>query len=184
MKIVDLELIDLKLLEPKSHEDVRGKFVKVFNDDFFNQNGLNIQIAETYYSVSHHNVIRGMHFQTPPHDHVKMVYVSYGKILDVVLDIRKGSPTYNKYLSLELSGNNGYILVVPKGFAHGFKSLCDNTIVTYMQTSCYVPKNDIGIRYDSFGFDWECKNPKLSERDQNFPLLSDFDSPFIYRDDV
>jgi len=184
MKIVDLELNDLKLLEPKSHKDIRGKFVKIFNDDFFKQNGLNIKIAETYYSVSHNNVIRGMHFQTPPHDHVKMVYVPYGRILDVVLDIRKESPTYNKYLSIEISDDNGYLLIVPKGFAHGFKSLCDDTIVTYMQTSCYAPKNDTGIRYNSFGFDWECKNPKLSERDQNFQLLSDFDSPFSYRDDL
>ena len=120
-----------------------------------------------------------MHFQTPPYDHIKLVYVPYGSITDVVLDIRKESITYGKYLSIELSANNGKILIIPKGLAHGFKSLEDNTNVTYMQTTSYAPSNDSGIRFDSFGFDWGLDNPLTSHRDLSFPTLKEFDTPFI-----
>lgn len=183
MKIIDTPIIGLKILEPRILEDDRGKFIKTFNDEFFKENNLNIHIKETYYSISHKDVIRGMHFQTPPHEHIKLVYVPYGNILDVVLDIRKDSLTYGKYFSIELSSQNGRILIIPKGLAHGFKSLEDNTNVTYMQTSTYAPNNDGGIRYDSFGFNWECENPKLSNRDLSFQELGDFKTPFIYGED-
>lgn len=180
MKIIETSLSGLKILESKIFEDSRGKFIKTFTKDFFNDNGLDIDIRETYYSISHKDVIRGMHFQTPPYDHVKLVYVPAGKIIDVVLDIRKNSPTFGKYFSYELSSDNGKVLIIPKGLAHGFKSLVDNTNVTYMQTTCYAPNNDGGIKYDSFGFDWDCDNPKLSDRDNSFPALSEFDTPFIF----
>lgn len=180
MKIIDTEISGLKVFEPRIFEDVRGKFIKTFTNDFFKENGLDIDIKETYYSISHKDVIRGMHFQTPPYDHSKLVYVPAGKIIDVVLDIRKNSPSYGKYFSIELSDENGKILVIPKGLAHGFKSLQDNTNVTYMQTTCYAPKNDGGIRYDSFEFDWNCECPKQSDRDQSFPSLDEFDTPFIF----
>lgn len=180
MKIIDTEIDGLKIFEPRIFEDARGKFVKTFTNDFFKENNLGIDIKETYYSISNKDVIRGMHFQTPPYDHLKLVYVPSGKIIDVVLDIRKDSPTYGKYFSLELSSENGKILIIPKGLAHGFKSLEDNTNVTYMQTTTYAPNNDAGIRYDSFGFDWKLNNPELSERDSGFETLQDFKTPFIY----
>lgn len=180
MRIVDTTIVGLKVYEPRVFEDIRGKFIKTYTNDFFKEYGLNIDIKETYYSISHKDVIRGMHFQTPPYDHVKLVYVPAGKITDVVLDIRKGSKTYGKHFSLELSGENGKVLIIPKGLAHGFKSLEDNTNVTYMQTTCYAPNNDGGVKYDSFGFDWGCKNPKFSDRDMSFPVLEEFDSPFIF----
>jgi dTDP-4-dehydrorhamnose 3,5-epimerase len=182
MKIIDTTLDGLKILEPIIFEDTRGKFIKIFTNDFFKEKGLDINIQETYYSISHKNVIRGMHFQTPPYEHVKLVYVPNGKILDVILDIRKCSPTFGKYFSCELSSENGRVLIIPKGLAHGFKSLEDNTNVTYMQTTCYAPNNDVGIRYDSFGFDWRCDNPKLSNRDQSFPTLLEFESPFVLKE--
>jgi dTDP-4-dehydrorhamnose 3,5-epimerase/CDP-3, 6-dideoxy-D-glycero-D-glycero-4-hexulose-5-epimerase len=179
MKIVDTPIKGLKILEPKIFEDIRGKFIKTFNAEFFKENNLNIDIKETYYSISHKDVIRGMHFQTPPYDHIKLVYVPYGSILDVVLDIRKDSSTYGKSFSINLSSENGKILIIPKGLAHGFKSLEDNTNVTYMQTTIYAPNNDGGIKYDTFGFDWDCSNPKLSDRDLSFESFDEYITPFV-----
>lgn len=180
MKIIDTPIAGLKILEPRIFKDSRGKFIKTFTDEFFKENNLNIEIKETYYSISHKDVIRGMHFQTPPYDHIKIVYVPAGKIIDVVLDIRKNSSTFGQYFSTELSSDNGKVLIIPQGLAHGFKSLEDNTNVTYMQTTVYAPNNDAGIKYNSFGFDWQCDVPKLSERDSSFQLLNEFVSPFVF----
>lgn len=180
MKIFETPLEGLKVLEPRVFEDVRGKFIKIFTDEFFQTSGLEIDIKETYYSISEKNVIRGMHFQTPPFEHLKLVYVPYGKILDVVLDIRKGSATFGKSFSIELTAKNAKVLIIPKGFAHGFKSLEDNTNVTYLQTSVYAPEHDAGLRFDSFGFDWEIEAPKISQRDSDFVAFNGFDSPFEY----
>ncbi len=180
LKLIETKISGLKILEPKIFEDSRGKFIKTFNVDFFKEHGLEIQIKESYYSISRKDVLRGMHFQTPPHDHIKLVYVSYGKIIDVVLDIRKNSPTYGESFEVELSSENAKVLIVPKGLAHGFKSLEDNTNVTYMQTSGYVPECDAGIRFDSFGYDWNLTEAKMSERDLSFDIFGIFDSPFIY----
>ncbi len=179
MQILKTEIEGLMVLEPRVFEDSRGKFIKTFNDTFFHENGLDIEIKETYFSLSNKDVIRGMHFQTPPHAHIKIVYVPYGKILDVVLDLRADSPTYGKFYSLELSDENAKVLIIPKGLAHGFKSLQDNTNVTYMQTSGYAPENDGGVAYNSFGCDWQCENPQLSARDLNFERFSEFKTPFI-----
>lgn len=180
MKIIETNISGLKILKPRAFEDSRGKLIKTFTHDFFKEHILNINIKETYYSISRKNVIRGMHFQTPPYDHIKLVYVPVGKVLDVVLDIRKKSPTFGQYFSCELTSNNANILMIPNGLAHGFKSLENNTNVSYMQTSCYAPHNDTGIRYDSFGFEWNCIDSKLSDRDRLFPMLHEFDSPFIF----
>ena len=178
MNILNTPIDGLKILEPKIFQDLRGRFVKTFNKE----NGLKIEIKESYYSISHKDVIRGMHFQIPPYDHIKLVYVPNGAIIDVVLDIRRDSPTYKKFFKIKLSAENGKVLIIPKGLAHGFKSLQDNTIAVYMQTTCYSPEHDEGIRFDSFGFDWECDNPKVSSRDLSFKALDEFDSPFIYGD--
>ena len=119
-----------------------------------------------------------MHFQTPPAEHDKVVYVSKGSIIDVVVDIRTNSKSYGQYCSFELSDSKGAFLYIPIGCAHGFLSLEDNTIVNYMQTSVYNAACDCGIRYDSFGFDWGVENPTLSDRDQSFPTLSNLNNPF------
>ncbi len=182
MKLLQTPIDGLKILEPNIFEDERGRFIKTYTESFFLSNGLNIAIKESYYSLSHEDVIRGMHFQTPPFDHIKIVYVPCGKIIDVVLDLRKNSPSYGDFFNIELSDTNGKILIIPKGLAHGFKSLQNSTNVTYMQTSCYAPHNDYGIHYDSFGFDWETDNPKLSDRDGSFETFETFNSPFTYGD--
>ncbi len=155
-------------------EDERGVFVKVFNDDEFSDNRIDFVIKESYYSISNKDVIRGMHFQMPPYEHAKLVYVVEGAIVDVLLDLRKESKTFMKYISFELSGNNHKAIFIPKGIAHGFKSLVNNTITVYSVSSGYSPDSDAGIRYDSFGYNWDVSNPILSNRDKQFLSFSDF----------
>ena len=115
MKIIDTPIQGLKILEPKVFEDIRGQFVKTFTDEFFKLQGLDINIKETYYSISHKNVIRGMHFQIPPDEHIKLVYVPQGEIIDVVLDIRKNSPSYGKFFEIKLSAENRKVLILSNG---------------------------------------------------------------------
>ncbi|MDB3957855.1 dTDP-4-dehydrorhamnose 3,5-epimerase family protein [Opitutales bacterium] len=180
MIIESTSIEGLKIINCKILEDKRGSFLKTFNDEIFKSHAINVNIKETYYSVSHKDVIRGMHFQIPPHDHLKIVYVPAGRILDVVLDLRNGSPTYGETYSVELSAKNGKAILIPSGLAHGFKSLEDNAITTYMQTSCYAPNHDCGIRYDSFNFDWNCETPIISERDKSFDNFEDYHTPFEF----
>jgi len=156
--------------------DNRGIFVKTFHKKLFKENTIDFEIAESYYSVSKKNVIRGMHFQLPPNDHMKLVYVPYGEIIDVVIDLRKKSETYGKTLSLKLSSENKRAIMITKGFAHGFKSMIDNTITMYNVSSTYDKNSDNGILYDSIDFDWDIKRPILSERDVSFETFNSFKS--------
>ena len=178
MKIIETPIKGLYILETINFQDIRGGFQKLFNFDFFKENNLDTDFKEFYYSVSQKYVIRGMHFQLPPFDHTKLVYVSRGKIKDVVLDIRKDSKTYGKYFSIELDDNKAQYMYIPKGLAHGFVSLEDGSIVNYAQTSCYSKEHDCGILYNSFGFDWGIENPIISGRDTTFEKLENFKSPF------
>lgn len=178
MEIVKTPFEGLFVLQTINFLDNRGGFQKLFNDEFFRENNLNCSFKEIYYSVNKKNVIRGMHFQTPPCDHVKMVYVSKGKILDVVVDIRKNSETYGRCFSIELDDQHGKYLYIPKGFAHGFKTIEEGSIVNYAQTSCYCREHDCGIAQNSIGFDWGIDNPIVSGRDLTFPALKDYVSPF------
>ncbi|WDF79145.1 dTDP-4-dehydrorhamnose 3,5-epimerase family protein [Mucilaginibacter sp. KACC 22773] len=150
-------------------KDNRGAFTKIFNEDFFVENALTTDFKENYFSVSHKNVIRGMHFQTPPAEHTKVVYVNQGRILDVVLDIRTGSPTFGKFYQTEISSEAPKLVYIPVGCAHGFLSLEDNTIVSYLQTSVYNQTCDKGIKWDTFGMDWGVTSPIISQRDNLFP---------------
>ena len=140
------------IIENFKAEDNRGRFVKTFNKKEFLKNNLSIDIKESYYSTSKKNVIRGMHSQLPPHDHYKLVYVAHGSILDVVIDLRHKSKTFKNIVSVELSSDNGKSIFIPKGCAHGFKSLEDGTITIYNVSSGYEPEFDEGIRYNSFNF--------------------------------
>lgn len=160
--------------------DDRGLFVKTFNKNAFEEANLSINIRESYFSISQKNVIRGMHFQLPPHDHEKLVFVPLGAIIDVVVDLRKNSPTYKKHLSVELSGDNKKSIFIPKGLAHGFKSLADGTMTVYNVATEYNPSADAGIHYNSLGFDWQVKNPIMSKRDEAFQGLDVFceNNPF------
>lgn len=163
----------LQVIHLNKINDNRGSFTKMFNEDFFRSNDLRIDLKESYFSVSNKDVIRGMHFQTPPAEHTKLVFVNAGSIVDVVLDIRKNSPTFGKYFSTSISADKPKLVYIPVGCAHGFLSLEDNTIVSYMQTSVYNKDCDKGIRYNSFGFDWNVKAPVLSNRDETFVGLAE-----------
>jgi dTDP-4-dehydrorhamnose 3,5-epimerase len=181
MEIVKTKLSNVFIVEPNIFSDDRGDFVKIFNNEIFQKQNFDANFKESYYSASKKNVIRGMHFQNPPADHAKLVYVTRGKILDVVLDIRVGSPTFGQFTTAELSAKNHKAIYISSGFAHGFLSLQNDSYVIYLQTSIYSPENDGGININSFGMKWGVKNPIVSKRDQNFPNFSDFKSPFIYK---
>lgn len=178
MRIENTFIEGLKLIYLEKYTDERGRFQKFFNYDFFKDNGLRTDFKESYFSVSKKNVIRGMHFQVPPFENIKLVYLNQGKILDVVLDIRKKSSTYGKYFSIELSEDNPVLIYIPAGCAHGFKSLQDNSMVSYIQTSVYNKACDQGILWNSFGMDWGKESHILSERDLGFLHFSKTDYNF------
>jgi dTDP-4-dehydrorhamnose 3,5-epimerase len=169
---------DVYIIEQSVTKDHRGSFVKNFQSSVFEQNDLECDFKESYYTKSHEDVIRGMHFQTPPHDHAKLVTVIFGTIIDVVIDIRKSSRTYGNHFEIELSRENRKSLYVPRGVAHGFGVLSDVAIAYYQTTSEYNPEHDKGILFNSFDFCWPIANPILSNRDRGFPAFGDFESPF------
>ena len=178
MNLISTNIKGLYILENPIIKDERGFFHKPFNFDVFRETGLDTDFHEFYYSVSKKDVIRGMHFQIPPYEHTKLVYVSSGKILDVVLDIRKKSETFGQCFSVELTPEAGKYMYIPKGCAHGFLSLEDDSIVNYAQTTGYSKECDKGILYNSFGFNWNIQDEIVSARDKSFPELSEFKSPF------
>lgn len=167
-------------IQPRIFDDVRGRFVKIFNLDEYVRLGLETSFTEEYYSQSHLGVIRGMHFQTPPSDHVKLVYCVHGEVQDVVLDLRKGSPTYGRSIAITLSAQKGNFVYLPKGVAHGFCVTSESAILVYKVTTVYDPKNDNGVLWNSFGMNWQVSNPIVSERDSSFLMLDKFESPFDY----
>jgi dTDP-4-dehydrorhamnose 3,5-epimerase len=179
MELIETGFSGLYVIQHKVFKDERGLFVKTYNRTIFKSLGLELNIQERYYSISNKNVIRGMHFQTPPEDHVKLVTVISGKILDVVLDIRKNSETFGKYYTIEIDSSEGKTIYIPQGFAHGFLALEDNTTVEYNQTTGYAPRNDAGIKYNSFRFDWPIERPVVSVRDLSFETFENFMTPFI-----
>jgi dTDP-4-dehydrorhamnose 3,5-epimerase len=178
MKSIKTPLQDLIIIQSDLFSDSRGSFQKIFNSQLYKELSLDFDLKEFYYSLSHKDVIRGLHFQTPPHDHTKVVFVSQGEILDLVLDIRKESLTYGKFFTIHLNSVDGKSLFIPSGFAHGFLALTDNTIVNYMQTSQYHKESDSGILYSSIAFDWGIKNPIVSDRDLSFVTFDQFKTPF------
>ncbi len=178
MKLIPTHLDGVFLLEPRVFTDERGTFIKPFHKDTLESLGLDADFKESFYSISRKNVIRGMHFQSPPHEHSKLIYVSKGKILDVVLDIRENSPTFGRFSSAELSDRNNLMVYIKPGFAHGFISLEDDTCVSYFHTTMHSPEHDLGVHFDSFGMDWQIENPVVSARDASFPTLEGFVTPF------
>ena len=152
--------------------------MKSFHVDRFAALGLPVVWNEEYYSISRKGVIRGMHFQTPPYDHEKLVYCMRGRVLDVVLDLRISSPTYRQHIAIELDDAKKNGLMIPKGMAHGFLALTDDVLMSYKVTTVYAPENDAGIHWNSFGFNWKIEQPIVSARDNTHPAFKDFVSPF------
>jgi dTDP-4-dehydrorhamnose 3,5-epimerase len=177
-KVEELPLKDAKLITLPAFADARGTFVKTFHETILKEAGINFRLKESYFSLSKKDVIRGVHFQLPPHHHSKIVFCPQGAILDVIVDLRKSSPTYGQHYAHELSAENHQAYFIPEGFAHGFKSLTDDAITYYLVSSEYSQQHDIGVRYDSIGFDWGVDTPTISDRDLSFVRMEDFDSPF------
>lgn len=178
MLIHPLPLSNARLLELPAFPDERGLFIKTFHETTLAEAGIHFKLKESYFSLSNKNVIRGMHFQLPPHQHAKIVFCPKGAILDVIVDLRKASPTFGQFHAEELSETNHRAYYIPEGFAHGFKALSDDAMTFYLVSSEYHRESDTGIRWDSFGFDWNCAEAIISERDRSFPALKDFQSPF------
>jgi dTDP-4-dehydrorhamnose 3,5-epimerase len=167
-------------IQPKVFSDKRGAFVKTFHSPEFEALGLCTDWKEQYYSTSAPGVLRGIHFQTPPHDHVKLVYCLVGSVLDVAVDLRKGSPTYGGSITLKLSAKSGNMIYLPPGVAHGFCTETEPAILVYSVNSVFNYDCDSGIRWDSVGIKWPINSPTLSERDKILPQFKDFQSPFVF----
>lgn len=167
-------------IQPKIFSDQRGVFVKTFHHDYFKAQGLNLLWQEEYYSVSKKGVLRGLHFQTPPHDHEKLVYCTQGEVLDVVVDLRAGSPTEGRHATFHLKAETANMVYIPKGFAHGFLALSESATMMYKVATVYAPEHDAGILWNSAGIEWPVETPVLSGRDKSFPTLEEFVSPFVF----
>lgn len=166
-----------EILMPFSEDD-RGDFVKTLHAENFHDKGLKADFRESYFSTSKAGVIRGMHFQVPPHDHEKLVYAVDGSVQDVLLDLRPDSTTFKQSFSLELAKHKHNAIYIPRGVAHGFCVNEGSATLVYMTTTVYNQEADTGILWNSFGFEWPIENPKISDRDKTFTALDNFNSPF------
>lgn len=181
MEFIELELPGLVEIRPKVLQDSRGYFFESYRQDAFAQHGIPTGFVQDNQSFSTAGVLRGLHFQNPPHDQGKLVRVVWGRGLDVVVDIRKGSPTFGQHLKLLLEAEKGTMLWVPPGFAHGFVAL-EDTVFTYKCTHLYNRQAEGGIFWadPDLGIDWEATNPNISEKDQVLPRLKDISLHFDY----
>lgn len=174
----------VQLIRPKRFGDARGWFTEVYSAPVFLQLDIDCVFVQDNHSLSvPAYTLRGLHFQRPPRGQDKLVRCIRGRIFDVAVDLRKGSPTYGQWVGAELSGENGHQLFIPIGFAHGFMTLEPNCEVTYKCSDTYAPDHDSGIRWDSVGIEWPLPTgvvPELSAKDKLQPALAEFDSPFPY----
>ena len=187
VKKTDIE--GVLIIEPKVFGDARGYFLESFNaKEFAEKTGLNINFVQDNESMSSYGVMRGLHFQTPPYTQSKLVRCVKGAVLDVAVDIRKGSPTYGKHVAVELTEDNHRQFFVPRGFAHGFAVLSETAVFQYKCDEFYHPEADGGISIldDSLGIDWKIPTEKalLSEKDTKHAILKEFDSPFSISEDL
>ena len=182
MNFIPTNLKGVYIIEPRIFKDERGYFFESFSAREFQEKLGDIVFVQDNESFSHYGVIRGLHFQKPPFSQSKIIRVVKGGILDVAVDLRKGSPTYGQYTSIELTENNHRQLFIPQGFAHGFSVLSPEAIIQYKCDNFYAPEADggISIKDDSLGIDWQIptQNAILSEKDIKHVCLKDFDSPF------
>jgi dTDP-4-dehydrorhamnose 3,5-epimerase len=174
----------VQLTKPRRFGDTRGWFTEVYSVPAFAAVGIDCTFVQDNHSLSVPTyTLRGLHFQTPPHGQAKLVRCIRGRIFDVVVDVRRGSPTWGQWVAAELSAENGHQLFVPVGFAHGFLTLEPECEVTYKCSATYAPTHDGGIHWDSVDIDWPIPVgtvPELSAKDAELPALADFDSPFDY----
>ena len=185
MKFTRTQIEDLIIIEPQVHGDERGYFVETFRQDKLEDFlGYKIHFCQDNESKSSRGVLRGLHYQLHPTAQTKLVRVIQGKVLDVAVDIRKGSPTFGRHVAVELSSTNKKQLLIPRGFAHGFVVLEDDTVFAYKVDNYYSPENDRGIAFDdeALGIDWNIIHGelKLSAKDKVQPKLSQTKDIFAY----
>ena len=187
MNVIKTAIDGVLIIEPRVFEDARGNFFESFSQREFDEKvapilGHTVTFVQDNESKSSYGVMRGLHFQRPPYTQSKLVRCVKGAVLDVAVDIRKGSPTYGQHVAVELTEDNHLAMFIPKGFAHGFAVLSETAVFQYKCDEFYHPEADDGISIldDSLGIDWLIPTDKviLSEKDTKHPLLKDFDSPF------
>jgi dTDP-4-dehydrorhamnose 3,5-epimerase len=184
MKFIKTAIPDVYIIESSVFGDERGYFLESFNLEKFKENIYSINFVQDNESKSSKGVLRGLHFQKPPFEQAKLVRCIEGTVIDVAVDIRRGSPTYGKHVAIELSGENKRQLFVPRGFAHGFSVLSESAVFAYKVDNRYAPAFDAGIRYDDkeLNIDWGLpeEDVQLSVKDENLSFFKDFDSPFKF----
>lgn len=182
MKFTPLELPGLVLIEPRQFSDERGYFFESYQQKLFSENGIHNSFVQDNQSLSKKNVLRGLHFQSPPYEQGKLVRVIKGAALDVMVDIRKGSPTFGMHITVLLNEVNHHMLWIPPGFAHGFLSLADDTIFYYKCTNYYNHQSEGGILWNDkdLAINWNAENPIVSGKDLQLSLFKDLNSPFNF----
>lgn len=184
--VIDTPISGVKILEPKLFGDARGYFFESFSQREFEEKVCNTHFVQDNESRSCAGVVRGLHFQKPPYTQAKLVRVVKGAVLDVAVDIRKGSPTFGQHVAVELTEDNHRQFFVPRGFAHGFAVLSDDAIFQYKCDNYYAPDHEGAIAWDDpdLGIDWHvpASDRILSAKDANHPRLCEADIPFIYND--
>ena len=179
-EIIETIVLGCRQLIPTVRADERGRLVKVFHQEACAAAGLPTGYAEQYHSTSQRGVLRGLHFQEPPFEHDKLLYCVCGKVCDVAVDVRVGSPSFGEHVMLELSAELANIIFIPRGLAHGFLALTEGATIINSATSVYAPQADGGIAWNSAGIEWPEATPILSERDAALPPLAAYESPFRY----
>ena len=184
MNVIKTDIEGPVIIEPRIFKDARGYFFESFSKREFDEKVAKVDFVQDNESCSTYGVMRGLHFQRPPFAQAKLVRCVRGKVLDVAVDIRKGSPTYGQHVAVELTEDNHRQFFIPRGFAHGFAVLSEMAVFQYKCDNYYHPESDGGISIldESLGIDWSIslEEATLSEKDTNHLLLKDFESPFIY----
>lgn len=187
MEVIKTPIEGVVIIEPKVFNDARGYFYESYNKRELDEKlGRTVDFVQDNQSKSSRGVMRGLHFQRPPYTQAKLVRCVRGRVLDVAVDIRKGSPTYGRHVAVELTEDNNRQFFVPRGFAHGFAVLSEEAVFQYKCDNYYAPQADGGISIEdaSLGIDWGIAPEEaiLSDKDRLHPLFRDFDSPFDYED--
>ena len=184
MKFIKTEIPEVIIIEPTVFGDDRGYFLESYNKKAFEENIESVNFVQDNESKSSKGVLRGLHFQKPPFTQAKLVRCIEGEVLDVAVDIRRGSPTYGKYVAVKLTGENKKQLYVPIGFAHGFVVLSETAVFAYKVDNRYAPEYDGGIIWndETIQIDWNLSENeiKLSDKDVKLPTLASLDNPFMY----
>lgn len=170
------------IIKPKVFADSRGYFFESYSAKLFTESGIDANFVQDNQSLSQKGTVRGLHFQANPYAQGKLVRVVQGSVLDVAVDIRKGSPTYGQHFDIELSADNKIMFWVPPGFAHGFSTLEDNTIFLYKVSNLYNKASEGGIHWNdaTLNINWRVDEAIVSDKDQLLPMLEHFESPFTY----